>query len=81
MCHPCLGKALHPTVLSPKGVGDETSPRISLYSLVQSLQNSHRVVRVGKAPFFKDDTSICQAAVMKVLFQTELSSGTFLSLI
>jgi len=69
------------SALSQGGWSRNLSPRVSLRSLVQSLQNSHRVVRVGKTLLFKDDTSICHAAMMKVLFQTDLSSGTFLSLI
>jgi hypothetical protein len=53
MCHPCVGTAPNPTVLSPKGVGVEASPRVSLRSLVQSLQTSVRVVRAEKALFLK----------------------------
>jgi hypothetical protein len=40
------------TVLSPKGVGVEASTRVSLRSLVQSLQNLHWVVRAEKVQFF-----------------------------
>jgi len=69
-----------PQCYFPRGLESKPLP-----AYLSVLWYSHYKIRIvwsglGRRGFLKDDTSICQAAVMKVLFHTELSSGTFLSL-